>query len=215
MIRIFVADDHNLVREGIVSLLSREHQVKVIGEACNGKETIEKVEKLRPDILIIDISMPDKNGIEVTEQLYKDGFTGKVIILTQHEKEEYVRVAMHAGASGYLVKDSVSKDLIDAVRVVSSGQIYFSPSISRFLLSEYAQRAKQKSPPRSDFELTARELEILQLIAEGCSSKQIADQLSVSIRTVDFHRANIIQKLGVRDVAGLTRYAIKHGIVKI
>jgi DNA-binding NarL/FixJ family response regulator len=215
MIRIFLADDHDIVREGIISVLHRERDLKVVGEAGDGREAIEKIRKTKPDVIIIDISMPNMNGIEVMEELLREQCPGKFIILTQHEKEEYIRLAMHAGASGYLVKYSITKDIIDAIRAVSRGEVFFSTAISTILLRDYVQAARQKSAPQTDLDLTNRETEVLQLIAGGLSSRQIAEKLSLSTRTIEFHRANIIQKLGIRDVAGLTRYAIKHGLAKI
>ena len=215
MIKVFIADDHNIVREGIISLLQKERDLKVIGEAGDGQEAIERILKTKPDVVIMDISMPGINGVDATEHLLKEGSTARFLILTQHEKEEYIRLALHAGARGYLVKHSISKEVLDAVRAVAKGELYFSTSISRILLTDYAQKAMEKTVPKTDLQLTARQVEVLQRIAEGLSSRQIADRLFVSVRTVEFHRANIIQKLGIRDVAGLTRYAIKHGLIKV
>ena len=215
MIRIFLADDHAIVREGIVSLLDNERDLKVVGQAGDGTEAVEKIAKTKPDVVIMDISMPGLNGVEAMERLLREGSPSKFLILTQHEKEEYVRLAMHAGASGYLVKYSISREVVDAIRAVARGELYFSPSISKILLSDYVQKARDKAAPRNDLQLTARETEVVRYIAEGLSTRQIAERLSVGARTVEFHRANIIQKLGIRDVAGITRYAIKHGISKI
>ena len=215
MIKVFIADDHAIVREGIVSLFLRERDFKVVGQASDGEEAIEKIQQTKPDVVIMDISMPKINGIDAMERLLKEGSKAKFLVLTQHEKQEYIRLAMHAGASGYLVKYSITQDVIDAVRSISRGEFYFSPSISKIFIAEYVQKSRQKSLPRTDLQLTTREEEILRFIAEGLSSRQIAEKLFVSSRTVEFHRANIIQKLGIRDVAGLTRYAIKQGLVKV
>lgn len=215
MINVLIADDHHIVREGIVLLLQQEPDFTVVGQAADGEEAVAKILKLRPDVVILDISMPKLNGIEVAQKIAAEGFTGKVLILTQYDKEEYVRKAIQTGASGYLLKDSIKDDVISAIRQIMAGETYFSPSISKLLVDEYFDQLKRRQIQKTIPELTPRETEVLQLIAEGYSSKQIADKLFLSIRTVDFHRANINQKLNVHDIAGLTRYAIKHGLVKL
>ncbi len=215
MINVLIADDHHIVREGIVVLLQQEADIAVVGQAADGEEAVAKILKMRPDLVILDISMPKLNGIEVAQRIAAEGFTGKVLILTQYDKEEYVRKAIQTGASGYLLKDSIKDDVIEAIRKIMAGETYFSPSISKLLVDEYFDELKRRQIQRSIPELTPRETEVLQLIAEGYSSKQIADRLFLSIRTVEFHRANINQKLNVHDIAGLTRYAIKHGLVKL
>jgi DNA-binding NarL/FixJ family response regulator len=215
MINVFLADDHHLVREGISLLLEQEPDIAVIGQAADGEEAIASIGRLKPDIVILDISMPGVNGIEAARRVIAGGFKGKIIVLTQFDKEEYVRKAIQVGASGYLLKDSLKSEVIEAIRKISNGEIYVSSSISRILVDEYLQQLKRKQITREIPELTPRETEVLTLIAGGLSSKQIADKLFLSIRTIDFHRANITEKLGIHDVAGLTRFAIKHGLVKI
>ncbi|MFI5253738.1 MAG: response regulator [Bacteroidota bacterium] len=215
MIKVFIADDHHVVREGIVSLLKQVHDIKVIGEASDGTEAFQKIIKLNPDVAILDISMPEMNGLDTAKRLIDESYKGKILILTQYDKEEYVRLAMQIGVSGYLVKISIKQEVIDAIRAVMKGEIYFSPSVSKIMINEYLQKTKRKTIGQYDIQLTQRELEVLQYIAEGYSSRLIAQKLYVSLRTVEFHRANINQKLGIHDVAGLTRYAIKHGLVKI
>ena len=215
MISVVIADDHHVVREGIALILQQEGDIKVIGQASNGEEAVAMIMQLNPDITILDISMPKLNGIQTAQKLIRDGFKGKILMLTQYDKEEYVREAIQTGASGYLLKDSIKDDVIAAIRKIMSGETFFSPAISKLLVDEYFQQLKRKTSSKSIPDLTPRETEVLQLIAEGYSTKQIADKLYLSARTVDFHRANISQKLGVHDIAGLTKYAIRHGLVKI
>jgi DNA-binding NarL/FixJ family response regulator len=215
VIRLLIAEDHAIVREGIAALLSTCADINVIGQAVDGADAIKQIGELKPDVVIMDISMPQVNGIEATQRVLADGFCGKVIVLTQYEKEEYVRQALQAGVSGYLSKDSIKEELIEAVRRVHSGERYLSSSISSLVVDDYYRKVRQKDLNRSVPILTKREVEILQLIAEGYSSKQIAERLYLSVRTVDFHRKNIIQKLDIRDVAGLTRFAIKHRLVNV
>jgi len=215
MITVFIADDHHVVREGIVLLLQQESDITVIGQASDGEQASKEIVQLRPDIVILDISMPKLNGIHTAQMIIREGFKGKILMLTQYDKEEYVREAIQTGASGYLLKDSIKDDVITAIRRIIGGETFFSPTISKLLVDEYFQQLKRKSVTKSVPELTSRETEVLQLIAEGNSTKQIADKLYLSVRTVDFHRANISQKLGVHDIAGLTKYAIRHGLVKV
>ena len=214
-IRVFVADDHAIVREGIISLLEKENDLKVVGEAGDGNEALERILRLKPDVAIMDVSMPPSNGIVITKELFDSGYAGKVLILTQHDKEGYLQSALKAGVSGYLLKYSIKQEVIDAIRVVMRGGNYFSPSISKVLLQEYLHEEKRKTATPEGLPLTSREIEVLKFLAQGLSSRQIAEKMNVGIRTVDFHRANIIQKLEIHDIASLTRYAIKHGLIDI
>ena len=214
-IRIFVADDHAIVREGIVSLLEKENDLKVVGEAGDGNEALERILRLKPDVAIMDVSMPPTNGIVITKELFDKGYSGKVLILTQHDKEGYLQSALKAGVSGYLLKYSIKQEVIDAIRVVMRGGNYFSPSISKVLLQEYLHEEKKKPATPEGLPLTSREIDVLKFLAQGLSSRQIAEKMNVGVRTVDFHRANIIQKLEIHDIASLTRYAIKHGLIDI
>jgi two-component system response regulator NreC len=215
MIRIIIVDDHAIVREGIVSLLEKEPDLKVVGEAGDGSDAMEKIKKLKPDIVIMDISIPPGNGITLSQQIFENGYGGKILILTQHEKEEYLHSALKVGVSGYLLKYSIKQEVIDAVRTVARGGSYFSPSISKVLVQEYLQDGKKKEIKQDTVPLTGRETEVLRYLAEGFTSRQIAERMNVGVRTVEFHRANIIHKLGIHDVASLTRFAIKHGLVKV
>ena len=213
MITIFIADDHFLVREGLIRLLTEEGDLAIAGQAGDGETALREIGRLQPDVAILDISMPKLNGIEVARKLQAAGFAGKIIMLTQYDKEEYVREAIQTGASGYLLKDSIKADVVAAIRKVAADGTFFSPAVSQLLVDGYFRKLKGKSDAAP--ELTSRETEVLRLIAEGHSTKQIAEKLFLSPRTVDFHRANICQKLDLHDIAGLTKYAIRQGLIKI
>lgn len=214
-IKILVADDHNLVRQGIVALLNVESDMQVIGEASDGIEAVRLAKKFNPDIVIMDLSMPNLNGLEATHQIKRDASDVKVLILTQHENEEYVMQIIKAGASGYVLKTSVSDDLIKAIKEIQKGEKFFSPSISRMILDDYIKRTQGLQTENKAPELTHREKEVLQLIAEGRTNQEVARKLFISVRTVEFHRANIMHKLQLNDLASLIKYAIQKGIVQI
>lgn len=214
-IKILVSDDHNLVRQGIVALLNVESGLEVIGEASDGFEAVRLAKKLNPDIVIMDLSMPNLNGLEATHQIKRDVPDVKVLILTQHENEEYVMQIIKAGASGYVLKTSVSDDLIKAITEIQKGEKFFSPSISRMILDDYIKRTQGLHTETKAPELTHREKEVLQLIAEGRTNQEVAGKLFISVRTVEFHRANMMHKLQLSDLAGLIKYAIQKGIVQI
>jgi DNA-binding NarL/FixJ family response regulator len=217
-ITVFVADDHNVVREGLLSLLSLDTDVEVLGEAADGRTTVEQVVKKRPDVVLMDISMPGLNGLEATRKIKAHAPDVKILILSAHENETYVLESLRNGANGYLLKNTSSEVLHAAIKAVHSGQAFFSPGISKILADDYVKRVIE-TPGSSDVtpvpgpRLTEREREILQLIAEGMSHQRIADLLHISVRTVDTHRNNIIQKLDIHDAAGLVTYAIKNGIL--
>lgn len=210
-----VADDHNLVRQGIVALLNVESDMQVIGEASDGIEAVRLAKKFNPDIVIMDLSMPNLNGLEATHQIKRDASDVKVLILTQHENEEYVMQIIKAGASGYVLKTSVSDDLIKAIKEIQKGEKFFSPSISRMILDDYIKRTQGLQTENKAPELTHREKEVLQLIAEGRTNQEVARKLFISVRTVEFHRANIMHKLQLNDLASLIKYTIQKGIVQI
>ncbi|MDI6803730.1 MAG: response regulator transcription factor [Bacteroidota bacterium] len=214
-IKILVSDDHNLVRQGIVALLNVESDMDVIGEASDGIEAVRLAKKLDPDIVIMDLSMPNLNGLEATHQIKRDVPNVKVLILTQHENEEYVMQIIKAGASGYILKTSVSDDLIKAIKEIQKGEKFFSPSISRMILDDYIKRTQGLHTGNKAPELTHREKEVLQLIAEGSTNQEVAGKLFISVRTVEFHRANIMHKLQLTDLASLIKYTIQKGIVQI
>jgi DNA-binding NarL/FixJ family response regulator len=212
-IRILLADDHKLVRAGIRSLLDWPPDIEVVGEAGDGKETLRLVEALRPRIVMMDIAMPLLNGLETTRRLTKSFPDVSVIILSTYSDEEHVYQALRAGASGYLVKAADCAELERAIRGVAQGETYLSPPISKSMIAAYADR--NGLDLHSNERLSPRQTEILQLVAEGRSTKQIALGLSISVKTVETHRAAVMHRLGVGDVAGLIRYAVKIGLIDL
>ena len=212
-IKILIADDHQLVREGLATLLSDDPNIEVVGQAQDGKEAIENAKKLKPDILIMDIGMPLVNGIEATGILKKKIPELKVIGLTLHAEKNFVRGMLEAGAYGYLFKTCAYEELILAINTVNSGNKYFSNEITDILVNEYI--GKQNGVEMVDPLLTERELEILKLIAEGKSSNEIAEELFVSAKTVGTHKQHIYEKLNISSNVELVKYAIKKGIISI
>jgi len=213
-IRILLADDHKIVRDGLRTLIGKEAGMEVIGEAENGRKALKMAEKIRPNVVIIDVTMPDMNGIEATKKMVTEVPGVKVIALSMHSDRRFVLGMLEAGASGYLMKDCAFDELAKAVRSVSTGQTYLSPSIADVLVKGYLDRVNEKlSVARSP--LTEREREILQLLAEGRSSKEIAAHIGVSVKTVETHRRNMMQKLNMRSVAELTKYAIREGLISV
>lgn len=196
-------------------LLAAEPDIEVVGEAENGRQTVQLVKKLLPDVLVLDIAMPQLNGLEATRQIIKEAATTKVLVLSCYDDDEYVHQLTEAGAAGYLIKQTAANDLIKAIREAYKGNAFFSPSISKRLLDSYREAFLKGKPlkKRSD-QLTSRELEVLQLVAEGKVNKQIAADLCISIKTVEKHRQQVMNKLNIHDVAGLTRYAIARGIIE-
>ncbi|MBI3189434.1 MAG: response regulator transcription factor [Ignavibacteriales bacterium] len=214
-ITILLADDHSIVRSGLRALLATVSSFRVVAEASNGEETITLAEQHSPDIIILDVSMPKLNGIETTRRLRQKNLTGKILILSIYENEEYVHQALQAGADGYLLKNAEKKEIVSAIKVVATGGKFFSTDISKIMLDGYVKRAeKPENFPNTDsLQLTKREKEILKFIAQGYTSQEIADKLFLSFRTVNTHRSNMMQKLDIHDTASLVRYAIQHGIV--
>ncbi len=215
MIRVILADDHHLVRQGIRSLLEKVDDIQVIAEAEDGQQAIELVQRLAPDVLVMDISMPRLNGIEAAERIRRLGVSTQVVILSMHSDETLARQALRSGARGYLLKRSVTEELILAIRAASRGEIYLTPGISKLLLDEFSNRQTNAESAGLFDLLTSREREVLQLIAEGQTNHAIAEQLSVSVKTVEKHRSSLMSKLKVHDVAGLTRIAIKSKLVSL
>ncbi len=213
MIRVILADDHHLVRQGIRALLEKVGDIQVIAEAEDGQQAIELVQRLTPDVLVMDITMPRLNGIEATERIRRLGVSTQVVILSMHSDETLARQALRSGAKGYLLKRSVTQELILAIRAASRDEIYLTSGITGFLLDEFLQTDSDNSKVFTL--LTPREREVLQLVAEGQTNHAIAEKLNVSIKTVEKHRSSLMSKLNVHDVAGLTRLAIKYKLVAL
>jgi len=214
-IKIMIADDHTIVRQGMKKLLETYPELQVVGESQDGDETVELVKKLLPDIVIMDISMPGLNGLDATRQIKKRAPEVKILILTMHAEKEYIFKILQSGASGYLLKGSAIDELVTAIHAVDRGESYLSPPVSKSIIEDYVGGgAKSRSPMKSQ-PLTTREREVLQLIAEGHTSKSIATRLSLSSKTIETHRSHIMQKLNIHNAAGLIRYAIQRGWVDV
>ena len=212
-IRILLADDHSLVRKGLRLLLESQEGVAVVGEASDGREAVRLTSELQPDIAILDIAMPNLNGIEAAAQITKGCPAVRVIILSMHSDESYVVRALDAGARGYLLKDSAEDDLVQAIRTVAQGRPYFSPAISAALLEDYIRALRQRGLTDSYDLLTDREKEVLQLLAEGKSNKEVAVLLKLSPYTVETHRTNLMQKLNLHNTAEIVLYAVRKKII--
>ncbi len=210
MITVLLADDHTILREGMRALLKSEDGIKVVGQAKDGREAVALTRKLSPDVLVMDIAMPLLNGLEAARQILGSGCATRVIFLSAYSDDAYIEKAITLGASGYLVKQSAFETLPQAIREVHSGKTRFSPAISRRLEHIRAQ----ENPSPGSRPLTPREMEVFQLIAEGNPNKMIADILGISIKTVEKHRQNVMEKTGFHDTAGLTRHAIATGVIE-
>lgn len=209
--KILLVDDHTVVRQGIKALFAPEPDVEVVGEAENGREALERIPQLQPDIILMDISMPGLNGIEATRQILQSHPHVKIVVLSMHTSEEYVFQVLHAGASGYVLKQSDSMEVLTAIRAALSGGSYLSPPISRAVIDDYVRRAEARDQGTELDPLTSREREVLQLLAEGLPNREIAEQLSISVKTVETHRSNMMHKLGVRGKTELIKYALRKG----
>lgn len=213
-LRILLAEDHNLVRAGLRSLLESFDDMKVVGEASNGNEALQQIEELQPDIVLMDVAMPDLNGIEATRRAARAHSRTRVVMLSMHGAHEYVRQALLAGAAGYVLKSAESGELETAVRAVARGEHWLSPAISRIAIAAFVNDGSAPGDAaHSTGRLTARQREVLQLIAEGHSTKDIGRLLHVSVKTVESHRAQLMERLDIHDVAGLVLYAVRTGIV--
>lgn len=213
-VKIILADDHQVLREGIRSLLDKQTNMEVVAEAADGRTAVRLAREMNPDVVIMDIAMPDLNGIEATRQILSESPDIKIIVLSMHSDRRFVAEMLKAGASGYLLKNSAFQQLSNAIRTVLEGRNYLCPEIGDVVIDDYVKKLSgdeitENSP------LTAREREVLQLIAEGRSTKQIASKLNVSIKTADTHRQQIMRKLNTRSVAELTKYAIREGITPL
>jgi two-component system response regulator NreC len=213
VIRIVLADDHVVMRNGLRLLLERQPDFEVVGEAADGRQTVEICDSLKPGVVVLDIAMPNLNGMEAARQICAKLPKTSIVILSMHSDEGYVLRALKAGARAYLLKDSAEADLINAIRVVTEGKAFFSPAISKMLVDDYVHRLQQRGVEDSYELLTTREREILQLLAEGKSNKEVANILSLSLYTVETHRGNILQKLNLHSVPELILYAVRKGVI--
>ncbi len=214
-IKVFLADDHAVVRDGLRALLEAEVNISVIGDASNGREAVRQVQRLDPDVVVMDIAMPKLNGIEATHQIHETCPSTRVVILSMHSSKEHIFQALQAGAYGYLLKESAGQEVVRAVRKVHSGVRYLSRSITETVIDNYVQQ-RQALPAQNPLErLSSREREILQLVVEGKSSSQIANILFLSPKTVETYRSRLMKKLGVRDLPSLVKFAIRHGVTTL
>ncbi len=213
-IKVVVADDHAIVREGVRMILAKEKDIDVVGEAEDGGQALQLVESAKPDVVVMDISMPGMGGIEATRKVKEQHPKVAVLALTMHEDETYVFQLLRAGASGYVLKRAAAHDLVQAVRAAAKGEAFLYPSVARKVVEDYLKRVEAGEGRERYDGLTEREKEILTLIAQGTSNQQIAEKLYISIKTVQTHRAHILEKLGLHDRTELVRYAIRKGLIE-
>lgn len=212
MIRVIVTDVHEIIRDGLRSLLERQPDMEVVAEADNGREALRQTKNMSPDVVVMDIGMHELNGIEATRQIVKESPVVKVLALSMYSNKRFITGMLKAGASGYMLKDSAFRELVDAIRAVAGNKIYISPAIAGIVTEDYLQRLSEADTSvRST--LTSREIEVLQLLVEGNSTKQAALRLSVSTKTIESHRQRIMKKLDIDNIADLTRFAIREGII--
>ena len=207
-IRILLADDHAVVRRGFQMILAEQSDMEIVGEAGNGREALELAAKLKPDVVVMDVAMPELNGIEATRRMAESAPHARVLALSMHKDSVYVRETLRAGARGYLLKDSVAADLVNAVRAVAAGEGYLSPAVSDAVLDDYRRHVTNPIDL-----LTSREREVLQMLAEGKTNKEIAGILNLSVYTVDAHRGRIMEKLNVHSINELVRFAVRNGLI--
>jgi DNA-binding NarL/FixJ family response regulator len=210
-IRIVIADDHGVVAEGLKHLVEAQSDMEVLSLAVDGREAVRQARDLQPDVVLMDLSMPELNGADATRAILERDPKCRVIVLSMYSEREYVRRALKAGAAGYVVKRSAAKEVVDAIRAVHAGQRYLSPRVADVVIDDYAGDGAEDLLSK----LSQREREVLQLLAEGRTGAQIAERLSLSQKTVETYRARLVEKLGIRDVAGLVRFAIQRGIVSL
>jgi DNA-binding NarL/FixJ family response regulator len=212
--KILLADDHKIVRDGLRALIEKEDNMEIVAEASDGRTTVKKAKELMPNLIIIDIAMPDLNGIEAARQIIAEAPTAKIIALSMHSDSRFVMKMLEAGAAGYLLKDSAFEELAMAIKTVLSGKTYLSPAIAGVVVDDAMRHSPQKAT-RTTAELTAREREVLQLLAEGRTTKKIATQLNVSVKTVETHRRQVMEKLDIHSVAELTKWAVREGLTSL
>ena len=212
-VRVLLADDHKLMRAGLRLVLEQLPEFTVVGEADDGRQAVAMAKELTPDVVVMDVAMPNLNGIEASRQITAHEAGARIVMLSMHSDEGYVLRALKAGAQAYLLKDSAEADLVAAIRAVVEGKSFFSPAVSKLLLEDYVRKLRRSGAEDSYDLLTPREREILQLVAEGKSSKEAANLLNLSVYTVDTHRANIMEKLGLKGMPELILYAVRKGII--
>jgi DNA-binding NarL/FixJ family response regulator len=225
-IRVLLADDHDILRQGLKMLLSMQQEMQVVGEACTGREAVVMAQELMPDVVVMDITMPDMDGLEACQLIRSQRPATQVLMLTMHESEEYFLQSLRMGAAGYLVKKAAPSDLRMAINSIAQGGAFLYPGLAKALIRSYVASPASASPASNDHEgmnasslaqalrvLTPREVEVLRLVAEGRTNQEIADQLTLSIKTVQTHRANVMEKLDLRDITHLVRFAVHHGLI--
>lgn len=212
MTRVLLADDHKILRQGLRTLLEQEKDIQVVGEADNGSSSVELTGELAPDVVIMDVAMPDLNGIDATRRITEADPRTRVLALSMHSDGRYVRGMLQAGARGYILKDCAAEELTHAIRTVMAGQVYVSPGVTGTIVNDYVRQLTAADQPAT---LTRREREVLQLLAEGGSTANIAAGLHLSVKTIETHRKRIMDKLGLRSIAELTKYAIREGITTV
>ena len=216
VIKVLLADDHAILRSGLSRLLGEEKDIEVVGEASDGREAIQKAQELDPDIVLMDIGMPVMNGMEATKQIKKRNRDIKVLVLTMHDNEEYLFQVLQAGASGYVLKKAADDDLVNAIHIVYRGDCFLYPSAAKMVVEDYLEKVKQGHEPTTSFDnLTDREKEILTMVAEGYTNREIAEALFISVKTVETHKSNIMEKLNLHKRAELVRYAIRKGMLQL
>jgi two-component system response regulator NreC len=213
-IRVLIVDDHTILRAGLRMLLNAHSDIEVVGEASDGNQAVASAQRLAPDVILMDIAMPECNGIEATRQIKRLMPETRVLVLTMHENEEYLFQVLRAGASGYILKEAADTELVTAIRIVYSGRFYLSPSAQSIMVGDYLQRVRAGEERDSYSALTEREREILKLVAEGYTNNQIAERLVISPKTVDTHRTHIMDKLNLHSRAELVKYAIRRGLLE-
>jgi len=213
--RVLIADDHEVVRQGILSLVKMLNQFEVCGEAMDGRDAVQKAKELRPDIVIIDIGMPQLNGLDATRQIMRERPSTKVLVLTMHDSEQVVREVLEAGARGYLLKSDAGRDLVSALEALQLNKTFFTTKISEMVLASFLNSRTMEPTPSNALGLTSREREVIQLVAEGKSTKEVAVTLGLSVKTSDTHRSNLMRKLGVHSVSELVLYAIRNNIIHV
>ncbi|MCX7878176.1 MAG: response regulator transcription factor [Ignavibacteria bacterium] len=215
--KLLIVDDHEVVRDGLKNILTSLENVVIAGEAANGEEAVKMYISLKPDVVIMDISMPGMNGIEATRIIKEKDPDAKVLILTMHDNQEYLNQIIRSGAKGFILKNTDKEELLEAVKTVASGDNFFSKDISKLIIDNYIRSAKEseKNDGYKEVPLTKREIEVLKLIASGYSNQEIANILYISYNTVDTHRKNIMHKLSIKNTAGLVRYAIEKGLISL